>query len=55
VLEVLRRLSFGALGRFVFVIVRRRVFMASLSAARVPVPAMLPPRRREYQETPAAS
>jgi hypothetical protein len=55
-LEVLRRpLTFGALGRFVLVVVRRRFFMASPSAARVPIRAMLTPQRREYQETPAAS
>ena len=50
-----RRLTFGALGRFVFVVVRRRFFMASLSAAHVPIAAMLPPRHRDYQEYPAAS
>ena len=32
-----------------------RFFMASLSSAGVPVPAMLPPRHREYRNTPAAS
>ena len=38
VLEGLRRpLTFGALGRFAFVVVRRRFFMASLSAGRVPM------------------
>src|SRR5580700_7530943 len=51
----LHPLTFGALGRFVFEAVRRRFFMASSSAARVPVAAMSPPRRREYQETPAVS
>ena len=57
VLEVLRRpLTFGALGRLVFVAVRRRFFMASLTAAGAPIAAMLLPLRgREYQETPAAS
>ena len=56
VLDGLRRpLTFGALWRFIFVGVRRRFFMASLSAARVPIVAKLPPLRQEYQETPAAS
>ena len=34
VLEELRRLTFGALGRFVFVAVLRRYFMASPAAAK---------------------
>ena len=52
VLEESRRpLTFGALDRFVFVVARRRFFMALLSAAHVPIAAMPPPRRREYQET----
>jgi len=56
VLEGLRRpLIFGALGRFDFVVVRRRFFMASLSAAGVPIAAMLLPRHREYRKNPAAS
>ena len=46
VLEGLRRpLAFGALGRFTFVVVRRRLFMASLTAAGVPIAAMLPLHR----------
>jgi hypothetical protein len=53
--EVRRTLTFGALGRFVFVAVRRRFFMASQSAERVPIVAMLPPRDGEYRKTPAAS
>src|ERR1700733_12544809 len=41
VLDGLRRpLTFGALGRFDLVVVRRRFFMASLSAARVPRASM---------------
>jgi hypothetical protein len=35
--------------------VRRRFFMASLSAARVRQAAKPPPRHREYQQTAAAS
>jgi hypothetical protein len=55
-LDGLRRpLTFGALGRFVFAVARRRFFMASLSGAGLPIAAMLLPRRREYQEIPAAS
>ena len=50
-----RRTAFGALGRFALVVVRRRFFMASLPAARVPIAALLPPRHREYRNTPAAS
>jgi hypothetical protein len=43
-IEGLRRPpTFGALRRFVLVVVRRRIFMAPLSAAGVPIAAMLPP------------
>jgi hypothetical protein len=40
---VRRRMTFGARERFVFVVVRRRFFMASLSAGRVPMVTI--PRR----------
>ena len=54
--EGLRRpLTFGALERFAFVVVRRRFFMALLPAAGVPIAAMLPPQHREYRKIPAAS
>ena len=56
VLEGFRRpLAFGALGRFALVVVRRRFFMASLSAAGLPIASMLPPRHRDYRNTPAVS
>ena len=50
-----RRTAFGTRWRFVFVVVRRRFFMASQSAERVPIAAVLPSRCREYRKTPAAS
>src|SRR4029077_12378215 len=54
---VTRRLrpGFDAVPRFVFFVVRRRFFMASLSGGCVPMAAMLPPRHRDYREIPAAS
>ena len=42
---LLRPLTFGALERFAFAVVRRRFFMASLSGSHVPIAAMAPPRR----------